>query len=127
MIWPVHGTVVSEFGDQKHPQLGTVTSNFGIDIRASEGSPVTSVARGMIAVISWQPLYGNFVMIDHGDGYYTVYSHLGIIEVTKEQEVERDEIIGAVGGRGSVIGPVLNFQVWSGQQRMNPREWLARG
>ncbi len=126
MIWPIKGTVVSEFGDQKHPLHGTVTANFGIDIKAAEGTPVYCVAQGIVSVITWQPLFGNFVMIQHGGGYYTVYSHLSMIEVSEREVVDRGTAIGSVGDSGSLSGPILNFQVWKGRQQMNPITWLER-
>ena len=124
--WPVRGRIISTYGKHEHPQLGTITQNIGIDITAAEGTPVRCVADGTVSVITWQRGGGNIIIIDHGGGYYTVYSHMAEIYVEKNDPVSYDRVIGSVGDSGSLNGPVLHFEVWQGTKHMNPLQWLER-
>lgn len=125
MVWPARGTVVSHFGREKHPELNTITENLGIEIRAGMGSPVITVADGEVQAITWQRGRGNIIIISHDDGFYTVYTHLQDIQVKEQQVVKRGERIGSVGDSGSLIGPVLHFQIWQNTTNLNPEEWLV--
>jgi septal ring factor EnvC (AmiA/AmiB activator) len=124
ILWPTRGEIVGQYGKEKHPQLGTVTQNIGIDIRATEGTPVNCVAPGTVSVITWQRGGGNIVIIAHGGGFYTVYSHLAEIYVTLHEQLEERQTIGTVGDTGSLKGPILHFEVWKSTRHLNPIEWL---
>ena len=87
LIWPVVGKVSAKFGRRRHPQLKTITQNSGIDITAKEGVEVVSVLRGRITSITWIRGFGNTLIIDHGAGYYTVYTHLGEVYVIPNEIV----------------------------------------
>ncbi|MCR4440204.1 MAG: peptidoglycan DD-metalloendopeptidase family protein [bacterium] len=123
--WPTAGKVVGKYGRNKHPQLGTVTENIGVDIESREGAPVRCVAAGKVAVITWQRGGGNIVIVDHGAGYYTVYARLGEINVAQQEEVAAGQSIGTVGEKGVLGGAVLHFEVWKGTNHLNPLEWLS--
>ncbi len=125
MAWPTSGTVVSHFGREKHPELNTITENLGIEIKAGMGNPVITVADGEVQAITWQRGRGNIIIISHDDGFYTVYTHLQDIQVKEQQVVKRGERIGSVGDSGSLIGPVLHFQIWQNTTNLNPEEWLV--
>ncbi len=126
MLWPTQGQVITKFGKYKHPELKTVTENIGIDIKAGLGSPVSAVAEGRVTVITWQRGRGNIIIISHYGGYYTVYTHLKEILVNVFEEIEMGQVIGNVGESGSIKGPVLHFEIWKGQQKLNPEFWLAK-
>lgn len=123
--WPTLGRVVSRFGLQRHQKLATVTENPGIEIEAKEGTPVSSVCTGQITKITWLRGYGNTVIMDHHDGYYTVYAHLGQILVREGQIVSGGEMIGRVGQSGSLSGPRLHFEVWAKREKQDPITWLV--
>lgn len=123
--WPTPGKVVGKYGRTKHPQLGTITQNIGVDIKGREGAPVRCVAEGKVAVITWQRGGGNIVIVDHGGGFYTVYARLGEIYVTQQEDVTAGQTIGSVGEEGVLGGPVLHFEVWKGTQHLNPLDWLT--
>ncbi len=123
--WPVsEGVVVAKFGNQRHPTLKTITQNTGIDIAVTTGSPVSVVADGEIATIWWLPSYGNLVIVNHYNGYRTVYAHLAEILVTEGQKVKEGEVIANSGE--ALEGPRLHFEVWKEREKQNPEQWLSR-
>jgi len=124
--WPVavHAKIASRFGNQIHPQLKTITQNTGVDISVPNGTDVLSVAEGEIALISWLPSYGNLVIINHGNGYRTVYTHLAEITVTTGDKVSGGQVIGTSGD--SLSGPMLHFELWHEREKQDPEHWLAR-
>jgi murein hydrolase activator len=125
LAWPTQGEVVGRFGLQRHEKLATVTENPGIDIEASEGTPVISVSSGEVTKITWLRGYGNTVIVDHREGYYTVYAHLGQIQVREGQVVRTGEALGRIGQSGSTAGPRLHFEVWVKREKQDPLDWLA--
>ena len=69
--------------------------------------------------------FGAIVVLNHGDGYYTLYGHLSEIAVAQGQEVEAGQIVGRVGDSGtSLKGTVLHFEIRKGAQALNPEDWL---
>lgn len=123
--WPTAGRIVSRFGLQRHEKLSTVTENPGIDIEADEGSPVLAVSAGQVTKITWLRGYGNTVILDHRDGYYTVYAHLAEIHVREGQVVSGGETIGQVGQSGTLSGPRLHFELWAKRVKQDPADWLV--
>jgi len=126
LLWPANGKVVSGFGLQRHETLSTVTENPGIDIEAAEGSPVRAVCSGEVTKITWLRGYGNTVIVDHRDGYYTVYAHLGQIQVREGQAVKAGESLGQVGLSGTMSGPRLHFEIWAQREKQDPMLWLGK-
>jgi len=121
--WPVtEGNIVARFGPQRHPTLKTITQNTGVDIAVRAGSPVTAVAPGEVATISWLPSYGNLIILNHQNGYRTVYTHLAEIEVAEGQAIEEGGVIGSSGD--TLDGPRLHFEVWKDREKQNPEQWL---
>ncbi|MDZ7265142.1 MAG: peptidoglycan DD-metalloendopeptidase family protein [candidate division KSB1 bacterium] len=125
MLWPVRGEVIGRFGQYRHPRWKTITENIGIDISAQFGSEVRAVSRGVVTAITWQRGRGNIVIINHGAGYYSVYTHLSQILVKIDDEVDSGQVIGNVGDSGSLRGPLLHFEIWKNNQVLNPEEWLS--
>lgn len=123
--WPVSaGNVVAKFGNQIHPTLKTVTQNTGIDIAVKAGSTVSAVAEGEVSTIWWLPSYGNLVIVNHFNGYRTVYAHLSDIRVKEGQKIKEGEVIGSSGE--SLDGPRLHFELWKEREKQNPELWLSR-
>lgn len=121
--WPVtSGYVASRFGNQTHPVLKTITQNSGIDISVSVGTDVVAVAEGEVSVLSFIPGYGNVLILNHYDGYRTVYAHLSDINVIEAQKVREGEVIGKSGD--SIAGSILHFEVWKEREKLNPELWL---
>jgi len=123
--WPLRGDLVGHFGPEKHPRFGTITPNNGIDIAAPIGTPVRSVAKGRVDYTSTDyGTYGQMIIVNHGDGYYTLYGHLSGISVGVGQDVAAGQTIGLSGDTGSLKGPVLHFEVRKGATAMDPESWL---
>ncbi len=123
--WPIsQGSVVARFGNQTHPTLKTVTENPGIDIAVKPGTPVVAVANARVARIWWLVSYGNLVILDHGDGYRTIYAHLADITVTEGQTIDEGTTIATSGE--TLDGSRLHFEIWKDREKQNPEQWLAR-
>lgn len=124
--WPVSsGKIASRFGNQTHPVLRTVTQNSGIDISVGVGTDVIAVADGEVSILSFIPGYGNVLILNHYDGYRTVYAHLSDIHVVESQKIVEGEVIGKSGD--SIAGTILHFEIWKEKEKMNPETWLIRG
>ncbi len=122
--WPVKGRIVQKFGKYNNPRLKTVLVNNGIDIQAAKGTEVHSVFSGVVSAITYISGFGNTLIIDHNNGYYTVYAHLDEVFVKKFQIVDAGTVIGTVGDSGSLEGPRLHFEIYGQNQPQNPVLWL---
>ena len=119
-IWPVKGTVVSNFG-----VVGKGRRNDGINIKAATGTNVKAADKGIVAYAGNELKgFGNLVLIKHSDGYITAYAHNQRLYVKKGQKVLRGEKIATVGSTGSVNSPQLHFEVRAGKKAVNPRTYL---
>ncbi len=126
LVWPAVGKVTARFGKRKHPILKTITENSGIDISVKEGTEVVSVLTGRVTSITWIRGFGNTVIIDHGRGYYSVYTHLAEIFVTPTETVGTGQRIASVGETGSLEGSELHFEIWHNREKQNPMLWLKK-
>lgn len=123
--WPVsQGKVVAQFGEHRHPTLRTITHNTGIDIAVKAGTPVSVVADGEVSMITWYPSYGNLLIVNHYNGYRTVYTHLSEISVIDGQKVSEGDVVGLSGE--SLEGPRLHFELWKDREKQNPELWLSK-
>lgn len=123
--WPVRGQLVGRFGPETHPRFGTTINNNGVDIAAAVGTPVRSVAKARVEYTSEDyASYGPIVILNHGDGFFTLYAHLSEIGVAVGEEVTAGQVIGRVGDTGSLKGPILHFEVRKGGTALNPQDWL---
>lgn len=119
-MWPVKGTVVSNFGI-----VGKGRKNDGINIKAAIGTNVKAADKGIVAYAGNELKgFGNLVLIKHTDGYITAYAHNDKLYVKKGQKVLRGEKIATVGKTGSVNTPQLHFEVRAGKKAVNPRSYL---
>ena len=124
--WPASGRVVKKFGRSWNPERKTTTENPGIDIKGKPGSPVRSIIGGIITTITYIRGYGTTLIIDHGGGFYTVYSHITNVEANEGQEVQAGDVIAYMGDAGSVEGSKLHFEIWGNGQKLNPEKWLMK-
>ena len=123
--WPVRGELVGRFGPETHPKWGTTLLNNGVDIESPQGTPVRAVAKGRVEYTNDDYAgYGQIVILNHGDGYYTLYAHLSAIQCNQGAEVPAGQVIGRVGDTGSLKGSVLHFEVRKGGSALDPEEWL---
>ena len=124
--WPIDGKVISRFGTYHNPVLKTVTENTGIDIRGSEGTEVRSIYDGIVTTVTYIRGYGNTVILDHGDSFYSVYTHVTEVEVEENSYVNARDIIAHVGDSGSLEGAKLHFEIWGNKDKLNPELWLRK-
>jgi septal ring factor EnvC (AmiA/AmiB activator) len=122
--FPVKGLVEVGFGRVVNPRFNTVTVQKGLDLRAAQGSPVSAIAPGTVVYAGWLKGYGTLVIVDHGDGYHSLYAHLAHSEVEVGNAVEEGERLGAVGDTGSLKGAYLYFEIRKGGQAVDPLPWL---
>ena len=123
--WPVSsGTISSRFGEHEHPILKTKTQNTGIDIGVRSGSNVSAVADGEVSIVTFIPGFGDVVILNHYNGYRTVYGDLAEINVVENQKVEAGQVIGKSGE--SLQGSILHFEIWKDRDNQNPELWLAK-
>lgn len=123
-IWPARGPITSGFGFRRHPIFGTREMHTGIDIGAALGSPVFSARTGRVTYAGWEEGYGRVVVIDHGGGLTTSYSHLSTIAVRIGQVVQHGEAIGRVGSTGYSTGPHLLFEIRVNGRPLDPLKYL---
>ncbi len=123
--WPVRGELVGHFGIETHPRFGTQIHNDGLDIAAAIGTSVRAVAKGRVDFSNddYEGM-GGMIVLNHGDGYFTLYGHLNDVLVHNGQEVLPGAVIGRVGDAGSLKGPILHFEVRKGSAALNPESWL---
>ncbi len=123
--WPVHPIgIASRFGNHVHPVLKTVRQNTGIDINVQSGSNVLAVADGEVSILTFIPGFGNIAILNHYNGYRTIYAHLSEISVVEGQKVKAGETIARSGD--SVEGSILHFEIWLDRENQNPELWLAK-
>jgi len=122
----VRGQLLTRFGIQRHPQFGTVVYRRGIDIAARIGDEVRVVHDGQVVYADWYKGYGRLVIIDHGEGLYSLYGHLSQLEVGGGERVSRGKVIGLAGDTGSLKGPKLYFEVRRNGEAEDPLLWLAK-
>jgi murein hydrolase activator len=127
LLFPVEsGRIEARFGRSVDERYGTVTLQRGIDVRCEEGTPVRAVHAGRIVHAGWFHGYGNLIIVDHGEGYFSLMAHLGTLSRAKDDEVRRGDVLGTVGDSGSLKGAYLYFELRQGQTPLDPEQWLSR-
>ena len=122
--WPVRGDVLRGFGRSVHPRFKTVTLNNGLNISAAVGAPVAAVGAGIVEFSDSLPGFGRCVILDHGEGYYTLYAYLNGVFVSRGSQVAQGQVIAEVGGPGGDEPPQLYFEVRHGRTPLDPADWL---
>jgi len=122
---PVSGPTITDYGKGTDPTYNNPIFNKGIEIMANEGTDFVSVAEGQVIYADYFEGYGNLIIIDHGDSYYTIYAHAKDILVSVGDTVFSGEVIGTVGDTGSLKGPNLYFEVRHHGNTSDPQSWLA--
>ncbi len=126
-IFPVatYSYISSRFGERIHPITGELKNHNGMDIAANSGTAVYAADGGKVVLAEWYGGYGNCIMIEHGNGYKTLYGHLSYIGVKNGQYVNQGDTIGQVGSTGNSTGPHLHFEVYSNGSRIDPEQFYS--
>ena len=121
-MWPLPGyyRLTSLFGYRIHPITGKAHSHTGIDIPASGGTPILACKSGQVVTSAYHYSYGNYVVIDHGNGNSTLYAHMSSRAVSEGQMVTQGQTIGYVGTTGSSTGNHLHLEVRDNYTRVDP-------
>ncbi len=123
-IWPLEGEVVSTFGWREHPVLGNRHHHDGIDLDVPEGTIVHASAGGEVYFYGEQPGYGNVLVLEHSEGFFTMYGHLASAIVAAGRYVEIGQEIALSGNTGISSGPHLHFEVRNGEFPIDPIRYL---
>ena len=121
--WPVRGAVQGRFGTPR-PDTGDVWR--GILIRAGNGTPVKAVGSGRVVYAAWVQGFGNLIIVDHQNGYLSVYGYNQSLSKGVGDRVRIGETIARVGATGGQVDPGLYFEIRQGSTPVDPMSWLAR-
>ena len=122
-LWPVQGRIARSFGAEPSGRRSD-----GLDISAAEGSPVSAAEAGIVAYAGSEIQgYGNMLLIEHADGFTTVYAHNRALLVHVGDMVRRGEVVATVGRSGGMADPLLHFQLRAGNTPIDPTPYLVPG
>ncbi len=124
LMAPVDAPIARGFGRVVDEEFRTETFRKGVDFAALAGDPVRAVAAGEVRFAGWFRGYGRIVILDHGEGYFTVSGHLDRVDVTVGDAPDEGEVLGTVGDTGSLSGPRLYFEIRRGAEPLDPARWL---
>ena len=127
LMWPSYTTYVSSpYGYRIHPIYGTYKFHGGVDIAASYGTAIWAADGGTVIISSdgWNGGYGNYIVIDHGNGVQTRYAHMSSRAVSVGTHVSKGQVIGYVGSTGASTGAHIHFEVWNNGSRVDPMSYF---
>lgn len=126
-IWPCPSSsrVTSPFGGRSSPTEGASSNHQGMDIGASSGSNIIAAAAGEVIISTYSYSAGNYIMINHGGGVYTVYMHCSQLLASKGDKVTQGQVIAKVGSTGYSTGPHLHFGIRVNGSYVNPANYVS--
>lgn len=116
--------ISSPFGYRWHPVTGEWSFHRGVDMPMAKGTPIVASRSGVVTLAEWGKTAGNYVSINHGDGYSSVYMHMTHYIVAPGDKVKAGEVIGYVGSTGRSTGPHLHFGIHYYGEYVNPMDYL---
>jgi murein DD-endopeptidase MepM/ murein hydrolase activator NlpD len=121
-------TILSGFGMRVHPIHKVRKMHFGLDFTAPAGTDIQATGKGKVIEIEKKTTgYGNYVTIDHGHGYITLYAHMGRVDVKVGDKVLKGQTIGKVGNTGTSTAPHLHYEVIYMGKKVNPIHYCMDG
>ncbi len=121
--WPINGTIVSKFGLEKDAKTGVIIENVGINIAVGNNNEVKSVLDGVISTITYIRGHGKVIIIDHGEGFSTVYAKVDNIKINENDYVQMGTTIATIS-KENQGNAELHFEVWGNQKKLDPQIWL---
>ena len=118
--------VSDDYGNRIHPTLGIEQFHNGVDFAAPKGTAIYAAYDGQVVAATYSNTMGNYVMIDHGGGLYTIYMHASALYVSKDDIVVRGETIAAVGSTGRSTGNHLHFSVRKDGAYTSPWNYISQ-
>ena len=113
-MWPLpaaNNVITCKYGYRTHPVTKKYKLHTGIDLRASTGTKVYAANKGTVTTSGYSSAWGNYIIINHGGGYTTLYAHLSRRNVSKGATVKQGDVIGLSGNTGYSTGPHLHFEI----------------
>ncbi|NLL76636.1 MAG: peptidoglycan DD-metalloendopeptidase family protein [Clostridiales bacterium] len=126
--WPApsYSRISDDYGTRIHPILGVEQFHNGVDMAAPGGSPILAAYDGNVVAADYSGSMGNYIMVDHGDGLYTIYMHASALYVSKGDFVIKGQKIAAVGSTGRSTGNHLHFSVRQNGSYVSPWNYLSK-
>ena len=121
---PVSGRISSPFGKRLDPVNNKKAIHEGVDIKGTRGDRIIATAGGKVIKAMKNGGYGNYVEIDHGNGYVTAYAHMQNYLVKKGETVKQGQVIGQVGSTGRSTGPHLHYEIRLNQKPIDPEKFM---
>lgn len=117
--------LTSPYGYRTHPITGNYTMHNGVDLACSSGTPIYASKSGYVTTATYHYAYGNYVTINHMDGFSTLYGHMTYFVVSEGEYVEQGQVIGYVGSTGYSTGPHLHFTIYYDGSTVNPMNYIS--
>lgn len=117
--------LTSPYGYRTHPITGEWKFHNGVDLANSMGTPIYAARSGVVTVATHGRTYGEYVTINHGDGYSSLYAHMTHYVVSKGQQVTKGQLIGYMGTSGRSNGPHLHFSIFYNGSTVNPMDYIG--
>ena len=126
-VWPclASGRITSKFGSRTSPTKGASSDHKGIDIGASTGTDIVAAAAGEVVISTYSYSAGNYVMVNHSGGVYTVYMHASKLLCKVGDTVKQGQVIAKVGSTGYSTGPHLHFGIRVNGTYVNPTQYVS--
>ena len=127
-VYPITAAwrLTSRFGPRQDPFTGVASNHTGIDMACPTGTPIRAAMSGNVVYVGWSNIFGNYVIISHGNGYQSLYGHMSKTLVKKGQSVDHTTKIGLVGSTGYSTGPHLHFTVYKNGKLVDPLSLLKK-
>jgi len=116
-------SVSRQYGNALDPFTGKYKFHGGVDFIGEKGAPVVAVASGVVTRTENHPMWGKRIFIDHGNGFKTIYAHLGELKVSGNQKVDKGELVGYIGLTGLTSGPHVHYEMEVNNSKVNPAEY----
>lgn len=126
-VWPAPNSrvITCPYGGRSYPLDGSYDFHLGTDIGAAYGTPVVAYQSGTVIIAEYHWSYGNYIVVDHGNGLSTLYAHMSALNAGVGTKVSAGQVIGAIGSTGSSTGPHLHFEVRINGSTVDPAPYLG--
>jgi murein DD-endopeptidase MepM/ murein hydrolase activator NlpD len=122
----INTEITSDFGKRTNPFGYNQEFHDGLDFAGKTGDPVLATASGTVIEAGWGNGYGQYVALDHGNGYTTLYAHLSEISIELGDELDRGQTLGLLGSTGRSTGPHLHYSIFKNDEAIDPQPFLVR-
>ncbi len=124
-VVPIEGELTSAYGLRRHPLTQETRFHRGLDIAAATGTPFRAAQSGTVVFSGFLGGYGNTIILEHSDGYRTLYAHAAKLLVSQGERVSAEQDIGIIGNTGRSTGPHLHFELQRGREKADPIAFLT--